>query len=192
MRDHVRLVPGWKPMLVVALPVVLGAGAVTGTYLYRNAAPPVVVASGAASAANLDLPSPPGLLVDVAGAVAHPGLYRLQRGDRVYDAVAAAGGLTGEADPTRLPNLAGRLRDGEQVKVPFAKGVAGSTAIPRVNLNSATLAELELVPGFTVALAVAAVDYRTNFGGFENTRELVEILGMSKADFLIARRYLAL
>jgi competence protein ComEA len=152
----------------------------------------VVAASGAASAANLDLPSPPGLLVDVAGAVAHPGLYRLQRGDRVYDAVAAAGGLTGEADPTRLPNLAGRLRDGEQVKVPFAKGVAGSTAIPRVNLNSATLAELELVPGFTVALAVAAVDYRTNFGGFENTRELVEILGMSEADFLIARRYLAL
>ncbi|HEY3193876.1 MAG TPA: helix-hairpin-helix domain-containing protein [Candidatus Dormibacteraeota bacterium] len=192
MRHHVRLVPGWKPVLVVALPVVLGAGAVTGTYLYRNAAPPVVAASGAASAANLDLPSPPGLLVDVAGAVAHPGLYRLQRGDRVYDAVAAAGGLTGEADPTRLPNLAGRLRDGEQVKVPFAKGVAGSTAIPRVNLNSATLAELELVPGFTVALAVAAVDYRTNFGGFENTRELVEILGMSEADFLIARRYLAL
>ena len=179
-------------MLLAALPVLLGAGAVTGTYLYRNAAPPVVAASGAASAANLDLPSPPGLLVDVAGAVAHPGLYRLPRGDRVYDAVAAAGGLTSEADPTRLPNLAGRLRDGEQVKVPFARGLAGGTSIPRVNLNSATLAELELVPGFTVALAEAAVDYRANFGGFQNTRELVEVLGMSEADFLIARRYLAL
>lgn len=177
-------------MLAAVLPIVLGVGAVTGAYIYRNAAPPAVAASGAASAATLDLPAPPGLLVDVTGAVAHPGLYRLSRGDRVYDAIAAAGGLTGEADPTRLPNLAGRLRDGEQVKVPVAKGLAGGTVITRVNLNSATLAELESLPGFTTALAAAAIDYRTNYGGFQNTRELVEILGMGEADFVIARRYL--
>ena len=192
MLDRVRLIPGWKPLLAVALPIVLGVGAVTGAYIYRNAAPPAIAASGPASAARLDLPAPPGLLIDVTGAVAHPGLYRLQRGDRVYDAIAAAGGLTGNADPTRMPNLAGRLRDGEQVKVPFAKGLAGGTVMTRVNLNSATLAELELMPGFTTALAAAVIDYRTNFGGFQSTRELVEILGMGEADFLIARRYLSL
>src|SRR5260370_28183401 len=133
-----------------------------------------------------------GLLVHVGGAVEHPGLYRMKRGDRVYDAIASAGGLSAEADITRLPNLAGRLKDGEQVKVPFAKGSAGTTVFVRANLNSATLEELEVVPGFTSAFAQNVIDYRTSFGGFQNTRELVEILGMSEADFAVARRYLTL
>src|SRR5260370_20336179 len=77
----------------------------------------------------------------------------MRRGDTVYDAIASAGGLSVEADITRLPNLAGRLKDGEQVKVPFAKGSAGTTVIVRTNLNSATLEELEVVPGFTSAFA---------------------------------------
>ena len=48
------------------------------------------------------------------------------------------------------------------------------------------------MPGFTPAFAEECIDYRTNFGGFQNTRELVEILGMSEADYVIARRYLTL
>jgi competence protein ComEA len=146
----------------------------------------------AAAPANVDVPAPAGLLVHVLGAVEHPGLYRMKRGDRVYDAIAAAGGLSVEADITRLPNLAGRLKDGEQVKVAFAKGSSGGAVVTRVNLNTATLEELEVVPGFTSAFAQEVIDYRTNFGGFQNTRELVEILGMSEAEFVIARRYLTL
>jgi competence protein ComEA len=145
-----------------------------------------------AAAGDLALPAPAGLLVDVIGAVNHPGLYRMERGERVYDAIAAAGGLTEDADPQRLPDLAGRLRDGEQIKVPFLKSTPGSVVITRTNLNTATLDELEVVPGFTQALAEEVVDYRTNFGGFQNTRELVEILGMSEAAYTIARRYLTL
>jgi competence ComEA-like helix-hairpin-helix protein len=110
----------------------------------------------------------------------------------VYDAIAAAGGLAPNADPARLPDLAGRLKDGEQVKVPFSKGTPGSLVITRASLNTATLEELEVVPGFTVALAAEVIDYRTNFGGFQNARELVDILGMSEAAFAIARRYLTL
>ncbi len=181
-------------MLAIALPLLLAIGAVVGAYLYKSATTspsPVTVAAGAA-AANLDVPAPAGLLVHVVGAVDHPGLYRMKRGDRVYDAIAAAGGLSLNADVTRLPNLAGRLRDGEQVKVLFAKGSAGSTAIARTNLNFATLDELEVVPGFTPAFAQEVIDYRTNFGGFQNTRELVDILGLGEADFVIARRYLTL
>ena len=150
MRYRLTFIPGWKQLLAVMLPVLLGVGAVE-----------------------------------------HPGLYRMRRGDRVYDAIAAAGGLSVEADITRLPNLAGRLKDGEQIKVPFAKGASG-TALSRVSLNAATLDELEVVPGFTSAFAQEVIDYRTNYGGFQNARELVEILGMSEADFLIARRYLTL
>src|SRR5712692_105076 len=194
MRRHVSVIPGWKPMLAIALPLLLAIGAVVGAYLYKSATTspsPVTVAAGAA-AANLDVPAPAGLLVHVVGAVEHPGLYRLKRGDRVYDAIAAAGGVSPNADITRLPNLAGRLKDGEQVKVPFAKATAGATVVTRTNLNTATVEELEVVPGFTSAFAQDVIDYRVNFGGFQNTRELVDVLGMSEADFVIARHYLTL
>ena len=197
MRNHLSLIPGWKPLLVLALPVLLGIGAVAAAYLYASTTthPSPVTAADAAAAAtasNVDIPAPAGLLVHVVGAVEHPGLYRMKRGDRVYDAIASAGGLSVEADITRLPNLAGRLKDGEQIKVPFAKGSTGTTILVRANLNTATLEELEVIPGFTSAFAQNVIDYRTNFGGFQNTRELVEILGMSEADFVVARRYLTL
>jgi competence protein ComEA len=198
MRSHLSFIPGWKPLLALAVPVLLGIGAVVAAYIYTSATarPGASAGPGAAAAAaaagNVDVPAPAGLLVHVVGAVEHPGLYRMQRGDRVYDAIASAGGLSVEADITRLPNLAGRLKDGEQIKVPFAKGSSGTAVIVRTNLNAATLEELEVVPGFTSAFAQTVIDYRTSFGGFQNTRELVDILGMSEADYVVARRYLTL
>jgi len=191
MRNMIRLIPGGRRVLAITLPVVIGVGALAATFVYAQSnrpaggVPPPVLQ-------NLDVPPPSGLLVDIIGAVNRPGLYRMNRGDRVYDAIAAAGGLTEQADPGRLPNLAGRLKDGEQVKVPFASGTAGSVVITRTNLNSATVEELELLPGFTAAFAQDVIDYRTNFGGFQNIRELVEVLGMSEAEFVITRRYLTL
>jgi competence protein ComEA len=192
MPPQIRFVPGWRRLALFAAPIVLGLAAVAGAYLYSSS---VAAAAGQAptlpAIARLDLPAPPGLLVYVSGAVENPGLYRLPRGDRVYDAIAAAGGLSLDADTTRLPNMAARLKDGEQVKVAFTKTTSG-TVVARTNLNSATLEELELVPGFTPAFAAEVIDYRTNYGGFQNTRELVDILGMSEADYVIARRYVTL
>jgi competence protein ComEA len=193
MRNHLQLSPGWKRLLALALPVMVGIGALVGAHLYMSAGSPASAAAPPAPiTSTLDVPAPAGLLVDVIGAVAQPGLYRVKRGDRVYDAIAAAGGLTTDADLTKLPNLAGRLKDGEQIKVPYAKGAPGGTVISRTNLNFATLDELAVVPGFSEALAQDVIDYRTNFGGFQTTRELVTILGMSEADYTIARRYLTL
>ncbi|OLD25215.1 MAG: hypothetical protein AUG06_09300 [Actinobacteria bacterium 13_1_20CM_2_65_11] len=192
MRSYLSFIPGWKALLAITLPVLLGVGAVVGAYAYTSATTSSSPVTNKAAAGTLDMPAPAGLMVHVVGAVEHPGLYRMRRGDRVYDVIAAAGGLSVEADITRLPNLAGRLKDGEQVKVPFAKGSAGSIVIARTNLNFATLEELEVVPGFTSAFAQEVIDYRTNFGGFQNTRELVDILGMGEADYVIARRYLTL
>ncbi|HEV2030166.1 MAG TPA: helix-hairpin-helix domain-containing protein [Candidatus Dormibacteraeota bacterium] len=194
MRRHLHLIPGWRHILLLAAPVAVGGGILVGAYFYSSSA------SAAAAAANthpvpanpaVDVPPAAGLLVHVVGAVASPGLYRVPRGGRVYDAIAAAGGLSPDADLTKLPNLAGRLKDGEQVKVAFAKTTSG-TAIARTNLNTATLDELETIPGFSEAFAQEVIDYRTNFGGFQNSRELVDILGMSEAEYVTTRRYLTL
>jgi competence protein ComEA len=193
MQSRPRLVPGWRPILLMAAPIVLAAAALVGAYLYTAAASTSGAAANAQAIAGtaLDVPAPAGLLVHVIGAVESPGLYRVPRGGRVYDAIAAAGGLSADADLARLPNLAGRLKDGEQVKVAFAKTTSG-TVITRTNLNTATLDELETVPGFSAAFAQDVIDYRANFGGFQNTRELVDVLGMSEAEYTIARRYLTL
>jgi competence protein ComEA len=192
MRAHLRLIPGWKQVLLVAAPIALAGGALAGAYLYSSSVSAAATNSHPVLAnPALDVPAPSGLLVHVIGAVENPGLYRVPRGGRVYDAIAAAGGLSPDVDLTKLPNLAGRLKDGEQVKVAFAKTTSG-TVITRTNLNTATLEELVTVPGFTEAFAQDVIDYRTNFGGFQNTRELVDVLGMSEADYVIARRYLTL
>ena len=186
----IRVVPGWKRILLVVAPITLGLAAVAGAFAFSaahaTATPPPEIPNPV-----LDVPSDPGLLIDVSGAVENPGLYRLPRGDRVFDAVAAAGGLSADADMSKLPNLAGRLKDGEQVKVAFARTTSG-TIVVRVNLNTATLDELETIPGFTPAFAQECLDYRANYGGFQNTRELVDILGLSEADYVVARRYLTL
>jgi competence protein ComEA len=108
-----HLVPGWRRLGLLLLPVLLGAAGLTAVLTLAPPAPTPAVAP--AAAALPALPPPAGLLVHVSGAVLKPGLYRLQRGDRVYSAIAAAGGLAPGADSTRLPDLAGRLRDGEQV-----------------------------------------------------------------------------
>ncbi len=186
-----RLIPGWKGLLLLLAPITLALAVVAGAYAYKTsvAAADALHPTQPANNATLEVPPPSGLLVYVSGAVDHPGLYRLRRGDRAFDAIAAAGGIRPDADRSRLPNLAARLKDGEQIRVPFAKTPTGTT-LTRTNLNTATLEELEVVPGFTEALAKEVIDYRTNFGGFQSARELVEILGMSEADFVIARHYL--
>ena len=186
----VRLVPGWRRLVLIGAPVVTALALLVAAYAYTHS---TTMAAGPDPITDpvLEVPEQPGLLVDVVGAVENPGLYRLPRGDRVYDAIAAAGGFSTDADMSRVPNLAGRLRDGEQIKVPFTKSASG-TVVVRVNLNQATLEELESIPGFTAAFAKEVMDYRTNFGGFESTRELVDILGMSEAAFLLVRRYVTL
>ena len=114
MRIPVHFIPGWKRLMLLAIPLALALGGVAAAYLYSSfgataQAQGPVVAPGVGAA----VPPAAGLLIDVSGAVQNPGLYRLPRGDRVYDAIAAAGGLSPDADTSKLPNLAGRLKDGE-------------------------------------------------------------------------------
>jgi competence protein ComEA len=132
----------------------------------------------------------PKLVVHVAGAVREPGLYRLAEGTRVADAVARAGGAAASADTTAL-NLAAPLVDGMQVVVPArAEAATGAeTAGPgagagphaRVSLSSATIEELDALPGIGPVTAQKIVDHRAAHGGFRSVDDLDSIPGIGPA-----------
>lgn len=205
LAGRVSLTPRRGLVLGLALAPALLAAVLAGAFVYlvpsgRSPGPPpppaggAALAAGGAAQAGTSLPPPSGLLVDVTGAVAHPGVYRVASGERASAAIAAAGGITANADPTRLPNLAARLKDGQQVNVPARTATArasgtGTTRVAAVSLNVATAEQLATVPGFTSDLVAAVIQYRTEFGGFTATRELVDVLQMSEADYQVARRY---
>ncbi|TME28697.1 MAG: ComEA family DNA-binding protein [Chloroflexi bacterium] len=106
----------------------------------------------------------PVVFVDVSGAVAHPGVYRLPAGARVLDALLAAGGMTGDADLAAL-NKAAPLRDGMRIFVPrpgeaVPAGSVGSDAEQKIDINHATAAELEGLPGIGPSTAARIVRSR--------------------------------
>jgi competence protein ComEA len=144
--------------------------------------PPVRVAkSSTASAAAARL------FVNVVGAVRRPGLYRLKDGSRVADAVTRAGGPTARAQ-IELLNLAARVADGEQIVVPrrgLAVPGAGAAGAPAaagpVNLNSATLEQLDALPGVGPVTAQKILDYRQQHGAFGSVDELDAISGIGPA-----------
>lgn len=140
----------------------------------RAAAPPLRVARPARAA--------PRLVVDVAGAVRRPGLYRLATGSRVADALAAAGGASARAEVAAV-NLAAPLADGEQVLVPVhgAAGAAassGSAATGPVDLNSATAEQLDALPGVGPSTAEKIIAYRQAHGPFRSLAELDAVPGI--------------
>jgi competence protein ComEA len=127
------------------------------------------------------------VVVDVTGAVRRPGLYRLSEGSRVADAVARAGGATPKAQ-LELVNLAARVSDGEQVIVPrrgtaAASGGGSAAGAPTgpVHLNSATLEELDSLPGVGPVTAQKIVDFRQEHGAFGSVDELDAIPGIGPA-----------
>jgi len=122
------------------------------------------------------------LVVDVAGAVRRPGLYRLAPGARVADALAAAGGATSRANVDAV-NLAAPLADGLQVVVPVrgaagaASGGSPSSTAP-VDLNSASVEQLDALPGIGPSTAQKIVDYRQAHGAFHSLEELDAVPGI--------------
>jgi len=135
------------------------------------------------------------VVIDVQGAVRRPGVVELDAGSRVVDALAAAGGVTRAAVTTSL-NLAQVLTDGIQVVVPnkhsnpASPAVGGSSAAGTgsasgglVNLNSATLEQLDSLPGIGPVLAQRILDYRTQHGPFSSINQLTDVSGIGDATF---------
>lgn len=165
-----------------------------------------VLGAGTTTVAPLPPPPPQGagvtglptarVVVDVVGAVRRPGLYRLEQGTRIADAVARAGGATGKADLSMV-NLAAPLADGEQVVVPkhgaggatAGAGAAGAGAAATtgpVHLSTATLEQLDSLPGIGPVTAQKILDYRTKHGAFTSVDELDAVpgIGPSRMDQL--------
>lgn len=144
----------------------------------------------------LPTPSPvpssarPSIVVDVEGKVARPGVQTMAAGSRVVDAIAAAGGTLAQADTTSL-DLARPLVDGEQVRVdlpgrapgPAAVDVPGGSGVPAgpVNLNTATVAELDVLPGVGPVTAQHILDWRNQHGRFTSVNQLNEVSGIGPA-----------
>jgi competence protein ComEA len=134
------------------------------------------------------------LVIHVVGAVRRPGLYRLPQGSRYDDAVEKAGGATPKAD-LALINLAAPISDGIQIVVPTrapaaasgagasgsgapSSGGTGSAAAGPVHLNTATLEELDALPGVGPVTAQKILDYRQEHGAFTSVDQLDDISGI--------------
>ena len=132
------------------------------------------------------------IFVDIKGAVKNPGVYQMKAGDRVKDALDAAGGLTGEADSQKV-NLAQRVEDQMVIVVPkvgeeVTEMPAGATSKKaskegKVNINTATVEELKTLKGVGEKKAEAIIDYRKKNGSFKTKEDLMKVRGIGKKLF---------
>jgi competence protein ComEA len=175
--------------LVVLVLVTLGGA---GLWYLRSLPRPVEVRAARTPVIESASPSPSfaTILVDVAGWVREPGVYEFHEGDRVIDAIEAAGGARSGAALDAL-NLAAPLADGTQILVPKEGAVAGAVgssgasigtgAAAQVNINTAGATELEELPGIGEVLAQNIIDYRTENGPFTSVDQLVDVSGIGDA-----------
>ena len=153
-----------------------------------GAPPPSVGAVGAPVGTSAS-PSPAAIIVDVAGEVKKPGVYEFTDGQRVIDALNAAGGPKHDANLAAL-NLAAPLADGSQVLVPAtvaatapgsSSGSTTSGGTTLINVNTADAIQLQELPGIGEVLSAAIVKYREDNGPFASVDQLDEVSGIGPA-----------
>ncbi len=172
---------------IVGALLLIGALFIAGRYLAGAGAAEETTAAEPASG-ELRAEPAPRLIVHVVGAVRRPGLYRLANGARIADALRRAGGATRRADLT-LVNLAAPVSDGTQVVVPrrvsaaeAGGGEAGDApAGGPVHLNTATVDQLDELPGVGPVTAQKIVDWREQHGAFSSVDDLDAIPGIGPA-----------
>ncbi len=179
-----------------------GSGGAESSAVEADAAAVGGSASGAAqSDSDAALVAANAIVVDVCGAVVNPGVYELVEGDRVSDAIEAAGGLTADADVSTL-NRASKVSDGMKITVPqqgqstssgdaLADGSGGSSSSSQtsaqasglVNINTATADELQTLSGVGPSTAQAIVEDREKNGLFASAEDLMRVSGIGEKKF---------
>lgn len=127
------------------------------------------------------------VVVYITGAVPRPGVYALPKNARVQDAISAAGGFLSEAEKSQI-NLAALIEDGEKLEIPFIEGaspvlgtplpVIVTTTTELIDINTASAAELEALPGIGPKLAQTIIDYREKNGPFLSIDDLDNVPGI--------------
>lgn len=137
---------------------------------------------------------PVSIVVDVKGAVHHPGVYSMMEGDRLIDAINAAGGYLPNAD-SRMINHAMKLADEFVIYVPMVGEEVADFELPtvgngqqqqndsQVNINTADEQQLMTLPGIGPSKAAAIIQYRTDHGAFQTTEALMEVSGIGAKTF---------
>ncbi len=140
------------------------------------------------------VPTEKPIVVQISGAVPRPGVYALGQGSRVQDAISAAGGFLAEANKTGI-NLARALEDGEQLDVPYMEGGSPviqdvSTAVATaasnaelININIASQAELESLPGIGPTTAKKIIQYREQNGPFLTAEDIINVSGIGPGTY---------
>jgi competence protein ComEA len=189
------------------LSVVTVAGA--GMFYFRQpTAAPIEIATAAPTATVTPQPEPTATLgpvrVYITGAVQNEDVYFLPAGSIIKDVVEAAGGFIAEADHTRI-NLAQEVKDQQQIHVPrrnevnapppvqdgaeapapAAEGGADAPVVAGgvINLNTATIEQLDTLPGVGPAIAKRIIEYRDGVGGFSAVEEITQVSGIGEATF---------
>lgn len=173
--------PGLKVLTAAAAAVVLGAGA----WAWFSRPQPIQVAPALIATSADAHPASGVLVVAVAGRVRTPGLVRLKADSRVADAIEAAGGALPGTDLSTV-NLARKVADGELITIgaPAAQGTAAAAEQgEKLNLNTATAAQLDKLPGVGPVLAERIVAYRESKGGFHSVGELRQVDGIGDAKY---------
>jgi competence protein ComEA len=132
----------------------------------------------------LPLVTPTEIVIYISGGVAHPGVYHLSPGSRIEQAVTAAGGLTAEADAGRA-DLARLLTDGDQVHIPkqgeqvnSPDEAAPGLTVASIDLNTATVEDLDNLPGIGTVKAQSIITYRETHGNFKTLDDLLNVPGI--------------
>ncbi|MBW3634169.1 MAG: ComEA family DNA-binding protein [Chloroflexi bacterium] len=169
-------------LIVIAIVAAVAAAYASFQALDFRSAPPIVIEDASGTHP---------VVVDVRGAVQAAGVYELPPGARVQDAITAAGGLAVRADLSTI-NLARRLRDGEAVTIlelpapgntpPAVTSVdqtSNEASRPRININTATAEELDVLPGVGEVTAARIIAYREQNGPFRSVDDLIHVEGIA-------------
>jgi competence protein ComEA len=132
------------------------------------------------------------VIIHITGAVPRPGVYALPQGARVQDAISAAGGFLAEAEKSQI-NLAALLEDGEKLDIPYVEGASPVLTTPApgpspsptelIDINTASAAELEALPGIGPTTAQKIVEYREQNGPFVSTQDIINVSGIGPGTY---------